>query len=618
MRKIVFFCGLTQLCFPSTAQIHLVKDITQGIVSDSNPRDFISYKDQLFFTIDNPTGGTEFWKTDGTEAGTIKLKNGGTGVWKVHNDILFFASDDGLWSTDGTTSGTYLIKDVTPITKLFSTGNLLLMYQLKSTLTMSEQFSLWKSDGTALGTTLIRDNLYTSYPSTNFEVMEYSGYLYFPASLKSGALSSNSFDTSDDVELWKSDGTSIGTYLFKDILPGTHSVGIGTFNHQEQNQSSPRNMTVFNGKLFFIAWSKYEIDSGYSPSLWQTDGTLDGTIISSEPCSNITIYNGNMLLSKPGGLWLSDGTLTGTSLFVEGAISKIENLNRISDQNIYFSDQGLWKVDVNTFWYNYNYDITNCWGLALALDRKKGYFFAGNIPNLWVTQGTSCTTRMVNNLSDHLVSRLPQVHPVLIKDKLFFSAWTNTNGVELFYYDTNEDPNLLGCKLDQAIKFDLLKPKTIGDSPFELGAISSSDLPIIYSSSNEAVATVSGNTVTIVGTGATLITANQPGNELYDAAGTVTRELAVQGVTGVTEEIDYYFKIFPNPSRSNISVDFRNELNSQIFLLKIFDSTGRLIVVTSVNGGELRELEIANLTAGSYVLKIENNVVSATRIFIKD
>ncbi len=82
-------------------------------------------------------------------------------------------------------------------------------------------------------------------------------------------------------------------------------------------------------------------------------------------------------------------------------------------------------------------------------------------------------------------------------------------------------------KSNQTITFGEIVNKTFGDSNFNLNAIASSGLPVSYTSSNESVATISGNTVTITGTGITTITAMQSGNSYYNAASLVTRILVV-------------------------------------------------------------------------------------------
>ena len=90
-------------------------------------------------------------------------------------------------------------------------------------------------------------------------------------------------------------------------------------------------------------------------------------------------------------------------------------------------------------------------------------------------------------------------------------------------------PQLLTVnKSPQTITFAALPAKTFGDAAFALSATGgASGEPIIFSSSNTAVATVLGNTVTIVGAGSTNITASQAGNTNFNAATPVVRALAV-------------------------------------------------------------------------------------------
>jgi len=70
-------------------------------------------------------------------------------------------------------------------------------------------------------------------------------------------------------------------------------------------------------------------------------------------------------------------------------------------------------------------------------------------------------------------------------------------------------------KSSQTITFGPLAPRQMGDAPFALAATVSSGRPITYSSSNPAVATISGNMVTITGVGTTRITASQINDPTY-------------------------------------------------------------------------------------------------------
>ena len=79
----------------------------------------------------------------------------------------------------------------------------------------------------------------------------------------------------------------------------------------------------------------------------------------------------------------------------------------------------------------------------------------------------------------------------------------------------------------QTITFGALANKLLSDTPFALTATASSSLSVTYASSNTAVATVSGSTVTIVGPGTTNITASQAGDNSYAPAADVVQALTV-------------------------------------------------------------------------------------------
>jgi len=83
-------------------------------------------------------------------------------------------------------------------------------------------------------------------------------------------------------------------------------------------------------------------------------------------------------------------------------------------------------------------------------------------------------------------------------------------------------------KMDQVITFTALPVKILGEGTLTLNATGgASGNPVTYISSNPAVATISGNTVTIVGVGNADIIASQAGNAIYNSAADVTQMLTV-------------------------------------------------------------------------------------------
>lgn len=94
-------------------------------------------------------------------------------------------------------------------------------------------------------------------------------------------------------------------------------------------------------------------------------------------------------------------------------------------------------------------------------------------------------------------------------------------------------------KTVQTISFAALAAKMYGNADFAAGGTSNNaTLPVMYSSSNQGVATIIGNMIHIMGAGTTVITASQNGDALYYPALNVSRTLTVSKVPLTIKAID--------------------------------------------------------------------------------
>jgi len=275
------------------------------------------------------------------------------------NHVVFVANNgtDGreLWITDGTAAGTSEVKNINPSGDAFFQAS-----SVVPMLTIGDEtyfaandgthgYELWKTDGTSAGTTMVKD-LNTGgngYPSGFADL---NGKLVFSAT--DGTLVSTGFEGNQPVqELWISDGTSAGTsILYTPTAAVSNSYAPNAFG-----------AVVSGDHVFFI------VDDGSSSGneqIYVSDGTVAGTHIldpdvTSVSQSNLTDLDGTLYFGMNDGthgnqLWKSDGTAAGTTMVTDVAGSggvSVYSPAETENGNVYFvgSDgtHGLqvWKVD---------------------------------------------------------------------------------------------------------------------------------------------------------------------------------------------------------------------------------------------------------------------------------
>ncbi len=387
------------------AGTRMVKDINPGEDSSSSWKVTIIYPDslnRLYFLANDGTHGPELWISDGSEAGTVLVKDintltedsVGLGFPAVGIDnVLYFLARDRvhgleLWRSDGTEVNTLLVKDIVPDTSVINSygfewlavGDVLFFTVDDGT----HGFELWRTDGTEPGTYLVND-INAAGPSEPASLVEMDGWLYFSAD-----------DGQHGAELWKSDGSTTGTALVKDIHPA--------------GSSSPVNLTVVDGVLYFAA-----DDGEHGFELWRSDGTSAGTrlVIDIQPGK---WSGGPGLLTESGGrlffgaddgqhgveLWVSDGTKSGTEMV----------------KDIYPGDYA---------WPSLLTDVSGTLFFT-AIDASHGR-------ELWKSDGTEKGTRLVQDIYPDASTTYAPLHLTSLNGKLYFSAVLVEWGRELWVSD---------------------------------------------------------------------------------------------------------------------------------------------------------------------------------------
>ena len=275
----------------ATERVRLLADLVPA--GDAQPVDFVAWGDEVWFIAKVPSGRAVF-HTDGTTAGTVKevlpvpdtsltywsdlvvagaklylrvdeqtllVRTGPGAPWGVlappspahtyvgYNGLLGTVGDRLVvklddpthgaepWATDGTPAGTFLLADLEPgqqtsWARPFGQSASQAFFLATTTANGRE---VWTSDGTIAGTFILKDiqggtgSGLDHFPGPSFAATP-SG-LYFTAN-----------DGQHGAELWYSDGTTAGTAMIEDILPGVMG-------------SEPKSLFWTGGECYFHAQS---------------------------------------------------------------------------------------------------------------------------------------------------------------------------------------------------------------------------------------------------------------------------------------------------------------------------------------------------------------------------
>ncbi|MEO6037412.1 MAG: ELWxxDGT repeat protein, partial [Saprospiraceae bacterium] len=366
----------------------------------------------LFFSADNVQSGIELWKTDGSAAGTVLVKDINPGItgsapdhFQVMGNLLFFTANDGvagreLWVTDGTAAGTILLADIRP------------------------------------GTASAFEDWFFKLDFRDFHVFQ--NHLFFRA-----------YTSQDGLELYKSDGTPAGTGLVKNI---------GSL----ANDGCQGDFAELNGELYFVGFT-----TNHGGQIWKTDGTNAGTIevtsTLNETPEDLTRLGNQLIFLEDDGIngpepWKSDGTAAATALLKDTdpmvgsgglahTVSATEGRFFVAGNNAYFSvideenDSQIWITDGTEGGTQKLKSVGSsaCPASNFARLGNSVLFLACNFGDyLWKTNGSAVTTQTVKGFSGGIFPAGFPDFPLLKthEDEVWFGASPSTS-TDLSLYKTN-------------------------------------------------------------------------------------------------------------------------------------------------------------------------------------
>ena len=566
--KIIIIVTILLLLFNVSMfcqQPYMVKDINPGPNSSIVVPYFTPIDNNLFFSANNGTNGVELWKSDGSSAGTVMVRDVFPGSESGNafnsppiniNGIIYFAGNDGingreLWKSDGTEAGTVMVKNINVYPNfsdgssdpgMFAEVNGVFFFRCNN---IDNGYELWKSDGTANGTIMVKDiftgNNQNGTPNSSvpFSLTNVNGTLFFAAS-----------DANNGTELWKSDGTEAGTVIVGG-QPGFQS-SIGSYP----------NFTNVNGILYYAGYSQ---SNNRDLELWKSDGTDAGTVLVKDIYPGYNAQYNFFYEGSPHNLTNVNGTL-----FFSACDSEVNSNNRNFE---------LWKSDGTAAGTTKVKEIrpepVNYGSFPASLVNANGtlYFAANDGINgieMWKSDGTETGTTLVKDLYAGVGNSEPREF-VNINGAIYFIANDGIIGQELFRTDGTAN----------------------GTTGYNMRFLDESSSP-------EYLTNVNGKLFFTASNG------GQNGRELW---------VLDTNLLSTSEYItsDNKFSIFPNPTNNILTI--HNLENKLIDKITISDLTGKKVLEQNNNSNTIN---VENLQNGMYLLQILSEGKSAVSKFIKN
>ncbi len=673
--------GLYKYNAANSNGIKLVKDLTPGSDVDYiYPGEMRVVNGTLYFKVVSNVGYAhdELWSSKGKPANTqaVKVFDAGAITYNYYNinGTLYFveynnAYGNELWKTDGSDAGTLLVKDIIPGSGssypedlTFSNGKLL----FKAT-DNDHGTELFSSDGTDAGTTLLRDINLNDDGSQ-------AGFLYKGVGAIGNDVLFNAFTPEFGGELYKSDGTKAGTKLLNDIWTGPSwsfpnafqfknnasyfidDDAVNTAIYKTDGTSAGLQRVVYidrsiyyvvnfivtdNGGVFYILGNKNT--GGYE--LWHSDGTDQyGAMLSQSLYYNdYVVAIGNTGYFVAGDfdhgyeLWSSDGTVTGTKMVKDinaGSNGSYPYSLFAYKNNIYFGayngfglNYSLWKSDgtekgtvkvknITPAYYNENFVDPP---LPVFCISNNLLFFTATDFNtygaeLWMTTGTE--VKLVKDINPYNSSNPSDLTDV--NGRLFFTADDGVHGTELWSTKGTPGSTIMAKDISQGYGSTLSNlcsaggklyflnettfPKTLWSSDGTEANTNQVNDAVVNSLTDISHLTPAGNKLFFGGN------SPQYGEELYEgnareatfaATSVNTSDVSVEKTSNVFDVL-----LYPNPAHSIATLQIKGDVKN--IAISIIDMSGKTIWESSYSNHSQINLPVEKLSAGVYAVIVKN------------
>jgi ELWxxDGT repeat protein len=562
----------------TSAGTQLVKDVNLRGTNLGEKNKIFKLNNLIFFIGYSSQNGWELWKTDGTNESTslffdlnYSCSSNPTDFVQLNPTEILFTANSQLYKSNGSISGTNLVYripnggiiDTYDYSKFIKLDNIILY----KAFTQENNQELWKSDGTTAGTSLVKD----IYPGVGVGLNENFGSDY---AILNGVVYFTANNGTNGYELWRSDGTSLGTYMLKDLTTGSNGSNINSF-------------CVFNNRVFFVYNSN---------QIWSTNGTESDTVLfySSNIIKGLTRVLNNLYFFAnyasdydPHSLYVTNSSLS-TPQYLgtwSGGLDSDITIRKVFNNEIYFVVQsptgGKTIVKSNgtlsgTMYVKNDLSLIDIDNVVVCGNYL--YFTnnpSGTIKQIWRTDGTDVGTFIIANTTTTVSQHIKSLK--CFQENLFYfkgqssnypTVW-ETNGIDslehnLVVNNSQQFINLYGA-------YDMFP----------------TDSKLYFCANN-----------------------GYSGKELYNSE--AIQLLSLNEINNEEETSDNNVKLFPNPSHSFVDISSKNEMES----ITIYGIDGKTIDSEILNSKNFR-IDLNNYSKGVYIIKMVFEKGEITKKLVK-
>jgi photosystem II stability/assembly factor-like uncharacterized protein len=341
---------------------------------------------------------------------------------------------------------------------------------------------------------------------------------------------------------------------------------------------------------------------------------------------------GIFLSSRSNGVFRYTGTTFFTP-FSDGLVSlAVNDLIDIGDKMIAATEDGLYiRGAADPEWERIPFSAEGQ-GVRRLFIHGSLYILTANDYNVYLSNDGGETWQLVEDLKSKDVSAYAVAQNGVLYAASFAAIYVSTDsgeqwvqrdlpnaaissivvsGENLFIGTIEQGIWSTALKFDQQITF-TNTPETVNQqSPYTLSATTTSGLPITYTVLS-GPGTVEGNILTVTGEGDIVVRASQAGDDVYNPSIKEHTFLA-EIITGIEDEREPVFSIYPNPVDHTINVVLGNV--SENGSIRLIGPQGQTIQRRHVQGSI--EIPAEHLPGGTYFLQYSNGITTTTKKIVK-